>query len=548
MCKKRFFLACFMTSILALHTMPEINTKTKNKSQGQKKDVKDVDKDIFQWFQTYSEVVSLVEKKAFRSVDFAKFIQDSLKSAVAHVDAHSAFFTPKSYKATMESTSGEFSGIGVSIITKIPEDEALVIIGVIQNGPAEAAGLESGDKIVEVNGKKLKGLASDEVISMLKGKSGTEVTLKVIRKKKPLTFTVKRDIIKDQTSICYKFTKQNIYYLSLRIFNEIAATQMSELLRIANDGKCKGIVLDLRRNPGGTLDSAIDMAGLFLNKESVVVTTKDKDAKLVATYSTKKDPILKSTVPVFILIDNFTASAAEILAGSLQYHSEHKDNHKNLMVFLVGTPTFGKGSVQELIPVKNGCALKITTMLYYLPGNKSIQALGINPDFTVKPKYTPTDEMKWVQELYGKESSLKNHITVEEVQKKDRTHTKKDETKKDKKRGFWHKLFGKKNKDQKQDQEEEKEEDQEEEEENTGKQEKTKEKKLAKKDKKKSWEERQKESLASDVQVQASVNLINLLDVAKRTNPKLVNSRKKVLKFLHENYVTDDKIAIEKIK
>lgn len=459
-------------------------------------------KDIYPWLGTVAEVISLIEKKAFRDVDFADFIQEALKAAVPHVDAHSAFFSKKSYKETMESTSGKFSGIGVSIISKTPEDDTLIIVDVIQNGPAHKAGLKSGDKIIQVNGEKLRGLSTDEVINKLKGKIGTEVQLKLIREKKPLEFKIKRDIIKDPTSLCYHFKNQNIYYISLKIFNQPAAKQVSQLLKKANKGKAKGLIIDLRRNPGGILNSAIDMAGLFLPKKTLVVTTKNKKGKITSEYYTKSNPVLNSNIPIFILIDNFSASASEILAGCLQYYSNKLINKKTkkskFMVFLVGTSSFGKGSVQEVIPISNGCALKLTVDLYYLSNNISIQAKGVKPDFLVKPKMIPSEEIQWVQDLYGKETSLKYHISSEEVR--------------------------------------------------TGK--KVEQKKITdeKKNKEKTWEEKQKESINKDVQIKASVNLINLLDFAKKCNPKLVDTRKKALSFLKKNYITDEAVEIEKVK
>ncbi|MFH1832418.1 MAG: S41 family peptidase, partial [bacterium] len=456
-----------------------------------------------------------------------KFIQDALKAAVSQVDAHSSFFMPKSYKSMMESTKGEFSGIGVSVITKNPEDETLDIIDVIEDGPAFKAGLETGDKIVEVNGEKLKGLSGDEVVNLLKGKTGTVVTIKLIRKKKPLEFKVVRSIIKDQTSSCYFFEEQNVYYVMLKVFNEVAAEQVRDILQKANKGKCKGIVLDLRRNPGGTLDSAIEMAGLFVNKGSLVVSTRDNNGKLIAEYRTTQDPVLASDVPIFIMVDNFTASASEILAGALRYHSNQTDKHKHLKVFLIGTETFGKGSVQELIPIKNDCALKLTTMLYYLPINELIQAIGIKPDFTILPKITPSQEMKWVNELYGKESSLKSHITLAEVQNKAKEEEKENKT------GFWSKLFKAT--------------------EDTGFTDVAK----AKKDKpdnkdpkedKESWEKKQRESISHDVQVQASVSLINLFDFAKKNGIKAIETRAGAITFLRKNFLTDDDIKVVKIR
>jgi len=548
--------------------------KTDKTGKTGKKEKEKAEKMIYQWLKTYSEILNLVEKKSFRSVDFARFIQDSLKSAVSQIDAHSAFFAPENYKAVMESTSGEFSGIGVSIISKAPDDDTLVIIDVIQGGPAEKAGIKSGDKIIEVNGDKIKMLTSDEVVSKLKGKVGSKLSIKVLRNKKPIDFVVTCDIIKDQMSLCYFFKNQGIYYLSLKMFTENVAIQIAELLKKANEGKCKGLVLDLRRNPGGILDSGIDMAGLFLEKNSLVVVTKDRSKKVVAEYRTSASPVLKSCIPIFILIDNFTASAAEIVAGSLKYHSQKtctgdKNNKRPLMVFLLGTSTFGKGSVQEVMPVSNGCALKLTTMLYYLPEDFSIQAAGVQPDFVVKPKTIPSEEMKWINELYGKEVALKHHITIEEVEEnggkidpeakkdaekivaqsakahiavddeegdtgnsgnvgpdsseKDGSKDQKDAKKSDildleKGRLEKNKYKNKDSKDNKEDEEKEK-----------------------------SWDEKQREELAMDVQVQASINMISLLNEAKKANSRLATHREEALSFLKKNYLVDTVVELEKI-
>jgi len=491
----------------------------------------DPEKEIYQWLKTYSEVVSLVEKKSFKMPSFTEFIQNSLKSAVAGVDAHSAFLTQESYKAAMDSTSGEFSGIGVSIISKTLEDDALVIVDVVPGSPAEKAGLKSGDKMVEADGQKFRGLSSDEAINKLKGKSGSVVKIKIIRKKKPLEFKVKRDVIKDQPSMCYLFKTSRVYYLSLKIFTENAASQMSELLKVANEGKCQGIVLDLRRNPGGILQSAIEMAGLFLDKNSLVTVTKDKERAIVDKYFTSSNPVLKTDVPIVILIDNFTASAAEILAGALRYHSvksyekNGKKNGSNLLVFLLGTPTFGKGSVQEVMPIGNGCALKLTTMLYYLPDDSSIQATGIEPDFVIKPKLVPTSELKWIEGMYGKESSLKGHITKAEATGK--PEDKKNE--KDKKGGK-DGLRSIVDLDDEEDELWSGDEDA---------------KKM--KDSPEKWDAQQKKMLGLDVQVQAAVNIVNLLTIGRKCDPNLA-SRQKALEFIKQNYLTDGDVAVEKVK
>lgn len=499
--------------------------------------------DVYKWLQTYAEIVGLLEEKSFRTIDFAKYVQNSLKSAMASVDAHSTFFTQDSFNSVKESTSGEFSGIGVSINGKTPDDEALTVVDVIESGPAAKAGMQAGDRIVQVDGEALRGLSTDEVIAKLKGKTGTKVVIKVLRKKKkPMSFTITREIVKDQTSMCYRFIDQGIYYLSLKVFNEIAAKQMEELLVKANEGKCNGLILDLRRNPGGTMDSAIAMAGLFLDKGSLVVSTKNKKRELIQEYRTNRQPVLKTDVPIFILIDNFTASASEILAGALKHHAQQNNGKKTLRVFLVGTPTFGKGSVQELIPVKNGCAVKVTTMLYYLPDDSSIQAKGIEPDFMIKPKTIPEEEMKWINELYGKEASLKNHITVEEVDgKKDKEVQAAAEPAKEEKKSLWRKLVGDKQESKQPEPKAEEEDldeyifDEDEEESVKPKDNKT-------------LEEKQREAIALDVQIQASVNMINLLNIAKKADAELSKTRTNALTFLKKNYLTDVVTSVEKVK
>ena len=483
-------------------------TPKKNK----KNDPIDQEKDIYQWLRTYAEVISTVQEQAIRQVNFKEFIEQSLKAAAGNIDAHSAFLNKESYSAIIESASGEFSGIGISIISKPPEDDALAIIDIVPGGPAEKAGLKAGDKIVEVSETKLRGLSSDEVINKLKGPIGSTVSIKILRNKKPLEFTLTRDTIKDQHSQCYYLKDQNVYFLSLHMFSEPIAEQVRQLLEKANTGQCKGIILDLRRNPGGILQSAVEMAGLFLKKRSLVAVTKNKKGEVVDKYYTARHPVLSSAAPVFILIDNFTASAAEILAGSLRYHAmQEGEAHKPLMVFLVGTQTFGKGSVQTVMPITNGCALKLTTQLYFLPGDECIQAKGIDPDFVIKPKIVPNDELKWVQDMYGKETSLKHHITVDEAMGKAPAE-KQNEVKK-----------AEPNVDA------------------------DKPENGIKKEPEKNFEEKKQEAIMEDVQVQAAVNMINMFCLAKKAEPKKMVTRKEAVAFLKQHFMTDDKTVIEKI-
>jgi carboxyl-terminal processing protease len=465
------------------------------------------EKDIFQWFRTISEVVHLISDKHYKKINFPTFIQDALKAAVPSTDPHSSFFSKESYKAARESSSGEFSGLGISIMSKLPEDDSLIIIDVIEGGPADIAGIKGGDKIVDVDGTNVKGLSSDEIVTKLRGKEGTKVKLKIIRDKKPMEITATREKIKDQVSLCYKFPDQNIYYFSLKMFAETAPKQMKKVLEEANSKKSRGIILDLRRNPGGLLEpTTIDIAGLFLDKGSLVVSTKGRDQKVVSSYYTRNNPVLNRDIPIFIITDTFTASASEILAGCLKHYSSKQTspNQQNLLVFTVGTETFGKGSVQEVIPISNGCALKLTTMLYYLPDDVSIQAKGVYPDFLMKPKVTPEEEMKWISELYGKETSLKNYISLDKKREDEAKEKKKKEA----------------------------------EELNTEN----------KEEMAKNWEERHRKSIARDTQVQAAVAMINMLSLAKKLQPEVVKTREKALEFLTQNYLTEESVKLEQVK
>ncbi|MBT4594519.1 hypothetical protein HOD08_01430, partial [bacterium] len=273
----------------------------------------------------------------------------------------------------------------------------------------------------------------------------------------------------------------------------------------------------------GVLESAVDTASFFIPKGSKVVITKDNKGKIVQEYKTQSNPTLKRPVPIFLLINNFTASASEIVAGALRHYSNEAGNDAKspLRVFIVGTTTFGKGSVQEIIPLSNGCALKQTSLMYFLPDHTSIQAKGIEPDFLIKPKITPTKEMKWVSELYGKETSLKHHVTAEEIEKNAKGES----------AGYAHEIDQTTMKKQA---------------EEKAKQEKEKDDK-EKYDKDKAKKKRL-EDIATNPQIQACVNMISMLDLAKTAQPEDVSTRKKSLEFLKAHYLTDTPTEIEEIK
>lgn len=464
--------------------------------------------EIYNSLRMFAEVISLMEQKGFRHVNFKHFIEEALKNAMSYCDPHSSFFDSKSFLETKQTTSGKFPGIGVSCISKLPTDDEMVITDVIEGGPSFKAGIKAGDKIVEVEGEKIRGLSSDEVIAKLKGREKSKVTIKIIRKKELLEFSIMREIIKNEVATAYYIKDKGIYYISLRLFTENVGRLVSDIIKRAHQKTCRGLILDLRRNPGGVLQSAVELSSLFIPKGSLVVSAKDRNHKTVSEYKTMNEPILDSSIPIFLLIDNFSASASEILAGCLRHYSDIQGREvgaaKPLRVFLLGVETWGKGSVQEIIPLSNNCALKLTSMLYYLPNNVSIQALGVKPDFMVHARPCVEEERKTINDFVGRESKLAHYITREEV----------DNPKKEQPT---------------------------EEEERKAQRSEEEEKEL-------SWEEKRLKSLTNDNQIQAAINMISLLSLAQTFSPTLVSTRQKALDFLKKHYALEEASQFEKVK
>lgn len=463
---------------------------------------KNFDEVVYNWSRTFAEVFQLANQKHYKVSNAEQCMIKSIDTFLNCIDPHSNLLDPKTYKAMMEATSGEFFGIGIVIDnTRNSKDKHLIIIDTIPDGPADKAGIKPFDKIVEIDGKGLEGMPTDEATMMLKGERNTKVHVKVMRDKEAeiLSFDIIRDVIKEQNSLSFYLPEQNIYYLSLNMFTDTSAKQLEGLLTKALEKQYKGLILDLRNNSGGLLNAAIDIAGLFLEKGSLVVTTKDKLGKVTDEYRTTRNPIA-AHIPIFILINNYTASAAEILAGALQIHADgaangqkngNKKNH-NPFVFLVGTKTFGKGSVQEVMPISNNCAVKITTSLYFLPNDTSVQAEGITPDIEVERCMPPSESQQWIAKFYGREQALANHIKLID---------KKDEPKKD-----------------------------------------------DSKDRIKTWTERARQSLLADNQFKETLALINLVSVA-RNQPNLhINTRQDAVNFINSIFVPTAKINLTEVK
>ncbi len=464
-----------------------------------KTDLTDAEKEIVAMSQTLTEAINCIHNRYYHSLN-SEEVKKAFSNAIrgfTKLDPHTGFLDDKECRFLQEQMAGEFYGIGIVLPgDKDVEEEYVPAIEIIPNGPADKAGLKQGDKIIEIKDIIVKGMSMSEVLAAIKGEKNSQVTIKVMREKypEPITFDVKRDVIKsDDMFLMFHLPEQNIYYLMLSVFSEKSVIHVRKLLEVANKNKAEGLIIDLRNNTGGLLDAAVDIASLFLPKDSLVVVTKNRENKVTESWKTKKKPLDRPQgMPIFFITNNYTASAAEILAGTLSLYSQNNGEKLNLFVFTVGIDTFGKGSVQEVISLSNHCALRMTTALYFLPFDTLIQGKGITPDFHIEPRTPPSETVKWMTSRYGREASLKGSI---------KPHGHKEEPKKDAK----------------------------------------------KKEAKKSWEEQRKELIAKDYMVQNTVDLIRLRHIGIKAYPDLTKSRKKQLEFLQKNFVLDNELKLEKV-
>lgn len=494
--KKNYYI--FFTILTTAFLLPIQDTKIDSESAAVSDE--SFDETIFNWSRTFAQAMDIAHKKHYAITDPKENMIKAIDGFINSLDAHSNFLDPKTYNEMLETTSGEFFGVGIIIDNlRKTKDKHLTIIDTIPDGPADSAGIQPMDKIVEINGELLEGLATEKIVSLLKGERHTVVKVKVMRENSTdlLSFDITRDIVKEQHSLSFHIKNHNISYLSLSMFTDAAVKQIEALLKKSQDQNHKGLILDLRNNSGGLLSAAIDIAGLFLKKGSLVTLTKDKNAQETDRYITKRNPIIKNKLPIFVLINNYTASAGEILAGCLKINS---DLTNDFLVFLVGTTTFGKGSVQEVIPISNNCALKITTCLYFLPDNTTIQGTGIQPDFLIERTTPPTEQMQWFTKNFGREETLDNYIkvTVEGIPL--------PKEKKEKKESPAKKKVGSKRFD------------------------------------------RAKEMLQNDNQLRDCISLINTLSTAQKYTPDLVTTRSSTLSYLKQNHISSDELEIEEVK
>lgn len=322
--------------------------------------------------RTFAEVMGRIKASYVEPVTDQKLLEGAIKGMLEGLDPHSNYLDAKDFADLQASTSGEFGGLGIEVGM---EDGFVKVITPIDDTPASRAGLKPGDLIIKLDETPVKGLKLNEAVDKMRGKPGTSIVITVVREGEPKPFvkTIKREVIK-VVSIKSKIIDSDYGYLRITQFQTNTAVDLRKAIdkMLAENKNLKGIVLDLRNNPGGLLQSAIDVSDTFLS-DGLIVYTKGRIANSDTQYSATKESN-DITLPLVVLINSGSASASEIVAGALQ------DHHRAI---LMGTDSFGKGSVQTILPLSNNSALKLTTALYYTPSGRSIQAQGIVPDIKV---------------------------------------------------------------------------------------------------------------------------------------------------------------------
>ena len=392
--KKRLFfnitiISAFIVGILFL-----------NGSSGTEK--KDAADDIYKNIDIFLEVLQQVEDNYVEPQDTTTLINGALKGMVESLDPHSSYMTKEEREDLMNETEGSFSGIGIEISLK---DNILTVISPIEDTPAYKAGLKAGDKIIKIEDKLTLDMGLNDAIKLIRGRKGTEVKLTISREgaDKPLVFTITRDVIPLRSVKNYNLGNDIGYVRISNFYGNTYDDLDAALDNLEKSGKPKGLILDLRNNPGGLLEQSILVSDEFLDS-GVIVSTKGRDEKQNIEEKAQKNKKPRD-YPIVVLVNGGSASASEIVAGALQ------DNKRAL---ILGTQTFGKGSVQTILPLSDGSGLRLTTARYYTPSGSSIQASGITPDIELEyiaPKESDKPTEAEETTITIREKDLKNHIT-----------------------------------------------------------------------------------------------------------------------------------------
>ena len=361
-----------------------------------------VPQETYDELETFTNILSIVQKNYVDQVDTKQLLEGAVNGMLSSLDPHSAYLTPELYKELQVDTKGSFGGLGIEITNR---GGVLTVVSPIEDTPAARAGIQPGDQIVKIDGEFTKDLSLADAVKKMRGPRGSKVVISVKREGVPqlLDFTLTRENIQIQ-SVKYKDLGDGYGYIRITQFQERTTTALEEALRTLNGGsedKLRGLILDLRNDPGGLLSQAVKVADTFLDSGLIVYTDGRLDSQKQKYFAHK--PGSHTEFAMVVLVNGGTASAAEIVAGALQ-------DHKRALV--LGTQTFGKGSVQTILPLDDQSALRLTTALYYTPSGRSIQATGIVPDIAMENnvQLARTETKKSPQQQFLREENLPKHL------------------------------------------------------------------------------------------------------------------------------------------
>ncbi len=328
-----------------------------------------------QELRTFTEVFTKIKSDYVEPVDDKTLLENAIRGMLSGLDPHSTYLDPDAYRELQVGTTGEFGGLGIEVGM---EDGFVKVIAPIDDTPAQRAGVHAGDLIIRLDDTPVKGLTLNEAVKIMRGKPGTDITLTIVREgqDKPLKITITRDIIKVK-SVKSRLLEKRYGYLRISSFQsktgENLLQEIDKLQREAADKHLRGLILDLRNNPGGVLNAAVEVSDAFLT-EGLIVYTEGRDENSRLKFKATPNEVLEGA-PLVVMVNGGSASASEIVAGALQDHRR---------AIILGSRTFGKGSVQTILPMNNNAALKLTTARYFTPSGRSIQAEGIEPDIELE--------------------------------------------------------------------------------------------------------------------------------------------------------------------
>ncbi len=349
-------------------------------------------------YEKFVKVVNIIEAYYVEELNTSTIINKALKGLLPNLDAHSSYLDKKAYKELQVQTTGEFGGLGIVVGMK---NGVLTVISPIDDTPAYKAGIKAGDIILKINDKATIDMTLDEAVNLMRGKPGTKITLTIVRKgQEPFTLTITRAIIKIKSVKAKNLENYpKIKYIRISSFDKNVVSTLKKIVKNLKKEHKKGIIIDLRNNPGGLLNQAVGTLDLFINKGILVSQKGRVKNENIIFYAHSKGTY--KHIPIVVLVNGGSASASEIVSGGLQDHKR---------AIIVGEKTFGKGSVQAIIPVNQDEAVRLTIARYYLPSGRTIQAKGVTPDIIVHPGKIEENNLS---ETQIKEANLKAHLRAE---------------------------------------------------------------------------------------------------------------------------------------